>query len=371
MKENVKIGYVVGTVAPTDSFNVLSGENGNLVRYSLTAASARNPYDTNHLGDGNDGLSAFEIDKRVGNLVVCRELDREKQSEYLLEVRALDTTASNNPQSSAVTIRVEIVDVNDNSPTWPVNPIVITLPEDTPVSTVVSNYSAVDADASSNADIRYGLVKAYPDSGSKVFVVDALTGMITLNSPLDYEELTEYTLVVSATDQAVNVTERRSTSVTFIVKIADANDNEPNFISPTSKVIMFNDVTEPGSILAKIIAVDKDSGENGRVSYMITGGNDDGRFSLGYDTGHLTLSKSFIDNNTLKKNSYFLNITASDHGNPSRHTLFSLKVLIRGSTEIPPKFINSTYTVSIPEDVPPGTVVVTVEARSSNSDAGK
>lgn len=371
MKENVKIGYVVGTVAPTDSINAITGHDNNLVRYTLTSASARNPYDTNHVGGNEDDLTAFEIDKRAGNLVVCRELDREKQSEYLLEVRALDTTTSNNPQSSAVTIRIEVVDVNDNSPIWPADPITITIPEDTPVSTVISNYSASDADTSSNADLRYTLWKAYPESGSKVFTVDSLTGIITLNSALNYEELSEYTLVVTATDQAVNISDRRSTSATFLVKVLDANDNEPVFISPTSKMITFNDVTEPGSVLAKIIAVDRDSGKNGRVSYAISSGNDDGRFSLGYDTGYLTLSKSFIDNNTLKKNSYILNITASDHGSPPKHTLFSLKVQIRGSTEVPPKFLNSTYAISVPEDVPPGTPIVTLEARSSNFDNGK
>ena len=319
--------------------------------------------------DDDDNEPAFEIDKRVGNLVVCRELDREKQSDYLLEVRALDTSATNNPQSSAVTIRIEIVDVNDNSPVWPENPITIELPEDTPVSTVISNYSAFDADTSSNSDLRYSLLRCYPESGTKVFAVDMLTGIITLNSPLDYEQLTEYTLIVSATDQAVNVTERRTTSATFIIKITDSNDNEPYFISPTTKSILVNDAIEPGSVIAKIIAVDLDSDENGRVSYTITSGNDDGKFSLDHDTGILKLSKSFvIDNNTLKKNSFVLNVTAMDHGLPQKFKMASVNIVTQGNNEIPPKFINSNYTVSVAEDLPSGSSIITVEARYLNFD---
>ncbi|KAK6642111.1 hypothetical protein RUM44_013834 [Polyplax serrata] len=371
VKENVKVGFVVGSVAPTDSYSTVSGQHTPLIRYTMTGGSVRAPYNPlNHLDDLDGTMSAFEIDKRVGNLVVCRDLDREIQSEYVLEVRALDTTATNNPQSSAVTIRIEVVDVNDNAPVWPANPLDIILPEDTPVSTVISNYSATDADTSFNSELRYSLVKAYPVSGSKVFTVDALTGIIALNSPLDYEEQNEYILVVSATDQALNLTERHSTAVTFVIKVTDTNDNEPEFVSPKSKAISLSDVTEPGTVIAKAIAIDRDSGENGRVSYAITGGNEDGRFSLGTDTGYLTLSKSFMDNNTLKRNSYLINVTASDHGTPARHKFLPLRILIRGSTDSSPKFLNSTYSVSVPEDIPSGSVVITLEARSTNFESG-
>lgn len=371
MKENVKVGHVLGKVAPTDSINTVAGQNMNAIRYTLTSATARNPYDTNHIEYPDDGINAFEIDKSSGNLVVSRQLDREKQSEYRLEVRALDTSATNNPQSSAVTIRVEVVDVNDNSPKWPMNPIILNVPEDIPVSTVISNYSASDADTSANADLRYSLVKAYPEGASKIFLVDTLTGIITLNSPLDYEEFSEYTLIVRATDQAVNVTERRSTSVAFVVKVSDSNDNEPVFISPVNNVIVVNDVTVPNSVIAKVIAVDKDSNENGRVSYVITNGNEDGRFTLGYETGYLMLSKSFVENGNFHKGSYVLNISASDHGSPAKKSVLSLQILVGASKETPPKFVKPTYTVSISEDVPVGSVITKLEARAANSESGK
>lgn len=368
MREDVKIGYVVGNVAPSESGNEIVGEKAGFVRYTLTSISARNPYNANGITSSEGSQSAFEIEKNSGNLVISRELDREKQSEYVLEVRALDTSASNNPQSSAVTIRVEVVDVNDNSPKWPSDPIVIELPEDTPVSTVVSKYSATDADASLNADLRYSLSKAFPESGAKTFSVDGLTGIITLDSPLDFEELDRYTLVVQATDQSSNATERRSDTVTFVIHVLDANDNVPFFISPTSEHLIFRDVTHPGALLSKFIAVDKDSGESGRVTYSISGGNEDGRFSLGFETGFLTLARPFAGS---ENESYVVNVTASDNGSPSLKETFSLRITVRGSSEIPPKFVKSLYAVDLPENVPPETVIATVEAKVPNGKCGK
>lgn len=88
--ENVRVGYIVGSVATTDSSsqeNIIPGSSGSHVTYTLTSLMPDNIKD------------AFEIDRNTGSLVVSRELDREVQSEYRLEVRALDTSAMNNPKA--------------------------------------------------------------------------------------------------------------------------------------------------------------------------------------------------------------------------------------------------------------------------------
>lgn len=354
------MGYVVGAVAmtPDPLENDVRNRGTTGVRYSLTSATPRNPYGPSGMFDGTE---AFEIDKSSGSLVVSRVLDRETQAEYRLEVRALDTSASNNPQSSAVTVRVEVEDVNDNAPLWPANPIVVDLSEDIPVSSVVSNVSASDGDFGPNADLRYSLVKTFP--ASSTFTVDSLTGIVTLNAPLDYEEISEYILVVRATDQAVNVSERLATSVTFIVRVLDANDNAPVFLSPTSNTVTMEDRSAAGTAIGKIIAVDNDTGENGRVRYAV----DDDRFTIHPDKGVLSLS---ADAPSFKKGSVFVNVTASDHGRPSLKAVLQLRVVVRGSAENPPKFVKATYTANVAEDVPPGTFVARVEATVPGQESG-
>lgn len=157
----------------------------------------------------------FDIDRRSGSLVVIKDLDRESIPEYRLEVRILDTSA--NPQSSAVIVKVELMDVNDNAPRWITDPLRISLPEDSLVGTTVWNFSATDADTGANKEIRYGLVSQWPPLEQPVFSVDSLTGNLILNAGLDYEKIREFTLIVRATDQAVDVADRKSTALTVQV----------------------------------------------------------------------------------------------------------------------------------------------------------
>lgn len=364
VREDVKVGHIVGSVAtsdPSDNDNLISGGGGiggGHITYTLTSL----------ISDHISG--AFDIDRSTGSLVVARELDRETQSEYRLEVRALDTSAMNNPQSSAVTVRVDVTDANDNAPKWSQDPITIPVAEDTPIGTAVYNFTATDSDSGPNGEIRYTLVKNFPAS-PLVFTVDALTGTLTLIAPLDYETLPEYTLIVKAMDQSTNASERLSTSVTARIIVTDFNDNGPKFVFPATSAVTIGDGVTVGMVLSHLVAVDADSGDNGRVTYVISAGNEDGRFSLGYDSGVLTLAKPIISDDEEGESSYTLNVTASDHGTPTKHANLKLKLTVRGSAQHPPRFLNSVYKVKVSEDAPVGSFVVKVTAKSAFLEAGK
>ena len=390
VREDVKVGHIVGTIAASDSGdgeNLLTDTGGSHVTYTLTNLSPGIPSGLhNNQIDSEVSIGAFDIDRSTGSLVVARELDREIQSEYRLEVRALDTTATNNPQSSAVSVRVDVADVNDNSPRWAEDPVNIIVPEVTPVGSVVWNFTASDADAGNNGELRYSLVKQWPNiTRTPTFVVDPLTGTLTLNAELDYETLSEYTLIIQATDQPSNKSERLSTSVTARVIVTDANDNPPVFVLPASSTVLISDSATVGMTLCHVIAVDRDSGENGRVTYVIVSGNQEGKFTLSYDTGVLTLARSLVsvDAPGIWRSSgvgvggasggrYILNITASDHGAPTaRYATKVLHVIVQGTKENPPRFLHSLYHANISEDVVTGSYVTKVLAKSPMSESGK
>jgi len=390
VREDVKIGHIVGTIAATDSGdgeNLLTDTGGSHVTYTLTNLSPGIPSGLhNNQIDSEVSVGAFDIDRSTGSLVVARELDREVQSEYRLEVRALDTTATNNPQSSAVSVRVDVADVNDNAPRWAEDPVNIIVPEVTPVGSVVWNFTASDADAGSNGELRYSLVKQWPNiTRTPTFMVDPLTGTLTLNADLDYETLSEYTLVVQATDQPSNKSERLSTSVTARVIVTDANDNPPVFVSPASPSVLLSDSVTVGMTLCHVIAVDRDSGENGRVTYVIASGNQEDKFALSYDTGVLTLARSLVSVDapgnwrssgvsagSASGGRYILNITASDHGAPTpKYATKVLHIVLQGTKENPPRFLHSLYHANISEDAVTGSYVTKVLARSPMSESGK
>ena len=386
----MKVGHIVGTIAASDSGdgeNLLTDTGGSHVTYTLTNLSPGIPSGLhNNQIDSEVSVGAFDIDRSTGSLVVARELDREVQSEYRLEVRALDTTATNNPQSSAVSVRVDVADVNDNAPRWAEDPVNIIVPEVTPVGSVVWNFTASDADAGSNGELRYSLVKQWPNiTRTPAFMVDPLTGTLTLNADLDYETLSEYTLVIQATDQPSNKSERLSTSVTARVIVTDANDNPPVFVSPASSTVLLSDSATVGMTLCHVIAVDRDSGENGRVTYVIVSGNQEGKFTLSYDTGVLTLARSLVSVDApgnwrssgvsvggASGGRYILNITASDHGAPTpRYATKVLNIIVQGTKENPPRFLHSLYHANVSEDAATGSYVAKVLARSPISESGK
>ncbi|CAB0004619.1 unnamed protein product [Nesidiocoris tenuis] len=349
VSEDVGVGYVVGNVVggrEGAQANLLSARAraGHLM-YSLTSVSP------------SDVRQAFDLDRSSGSLVVTRNLDRESCSEYRLEVRALDTSTTINHQSSAVIIKVEVTDVNDNTPTWGEDVVNLDVPEDLPIGRAVFNFTATDSDASPNGDIRYSLVKIFPDDGK--FALDPLTGALILQSSLDFEETTMYVVVVRATDQAVDASLRLSSTLTANIKIRDVNDNSPKFVLPMSKTIHVKEGTEMGETIAKVLAVDRDSGEFGRIAYVISSSNAVGLISLGYETGILSVMKPLTHHAK-----YNINITASDHASPPKTGTISLTVEVVDSAEAPPSFLQESYSANVPEDATVGTYVTKVEAKS-------
>ena len=331
-------------------------------------------------------VGAFDMDRNTGSLVVARKLDREQQSEFRLEIRALDISASNNPQSSAVTVKVEIADINDNAPVWTKDPITIDLSEDAGVGSLIYNFTATDADTGSNSEIQYKLVKQI-SAEHGAFAVDPLTGALTLLTPLDYEAQSEYILIVVATDQSSNVSVRLSTSVTARIMVIDTNDNNPVFVQPMVKdtVVYLSDSATVGQLVTHVIAVDKDSGRNGLISYNIVSGNEDERFNIDSENGFIELAKALIRKvevnskmtgsqnsiSNLISGKYNLVVSAIDHGTPAKEARVNIKIVIQGSTNHPPRFLDSVYYANITENLAVGSFVVRVNAKSFNNENGK
>ncbi|XP_055921654.1 protein dachsous [Eupeodes corollae] len=432
VREDVPVGHVVGSVGPSersDTQNMIA-EPGLHITYTLTSLTK----------DTIEG--AFDMDRQTGFLVVARRLDREQQSEYRLEIRALDNTASNNPQSSAITVKVEIADVNDNPPKWAEDPIMIYVSESTAIGVIIYNFTATDADTGTNGELQYKLLRQSPDGvdvattshqlqlqqqqdqqqlqqqnqnhqeqqqqKQSLFSVDPLTGALTLQAALDYETISEYILIVQALDQSSNATERLHSTVTARILVEDANDNGPVFVSPaggSDTIIELSDATQVGQLVAHVVATDKDSGDNGHITYAILSGNEDGRFRIDSKTGFIELAKPlpqmignsgsnsnddangiYGTNNRFNRdhrsrsrsssnsngghkgnNKFNLVISASDHGSPhSKQSHLNLQILVHGTTSNPPRFLQSVYRFNISENLPSGTPVFSVGAKSFN-----
>lgn len=362
--ENALIGHVVGTINETEKMDENNSISESHVVYKMNSL----------FSDSSE--RAFVIDPSTGALVLAQQLDREKRSEYNFEVRVSDRSSPGNPPSSAIAMKIEVIDVNDNRPHWPNDPVEINIEENAVIGMPLYNFTATDADEDANGVVRYELVEQLPLSEQKIFMVNSITGTLTHSLPIDFEDVKEYILTVKATDQSKNVSERLSSFVTAHITLIDVNDNAPKFISPNEEnaIIFVSETMSIGQTILKVLAIDKDSGINGQIKYSIVNGNS--YFTIDSINGTITLERPFIDNSMnafdTSNRRHSLVVSASDLGQPtSLTTKITIQIIVQESNNNPPRFVESIYHANVTENVPAGTFVVQVRAKSFQSKGGK
>ncbi|CAL8331130.1 unnamed protein product [Lota lota] len=355
VREDTKPATTVGSAAIADSVRF---------RYSIAEG---------------DGSIHFGIDPSSGDIYVNQPLDYESATQYFLVVRAQEADP-HEPAGLNVSVLVSVLleDVNDHTPWFPDDLVTLGLREDVAAGTLVFAFHAKDADGSlGNSDLRYSLRyerDSDSDSPSRVsprcpFAIDPRTGRLTVVAPLDRETTPSLAFTVTAFDQveggrAGRRGHRKQASVTAQVFLQDVNDNRPVLVSPDT-VRVVEDV-EVGGLLHHVVAVDRDLGENGRVSYSIVDGDDQGVFRLEENTGLLYLS-SPLDHEV--RASHQLIIWAGDGGMPRLSSTQTLTVLVEDVNDHPPVFQQEVYAACVAENRNPGEPVVRLTA--TDGDSGK
>ncbi|XP_061090087.1 protocadherin alpha-6-like [Conger conger] len=270
--------------------------------------------------------------KNYYSLVVDGPLDRETASEYNVTITATDEGTP--PLSNTSVITVHISDVNDNAPrfTEPVNNVYVK--ENSPVGSVIYTVSAFDPDLNDNAKVSYSLLETLAKGAapSSTFKVNSISGEIYSLQSFNYEETKSFQFQVQATDSGVPPL---SSSVNVNVFILDENDNSPVVLPPYSDHGSVNTENIPysaeaGFFVAKIRAVDADSGYNALLSYHITEPKGSSLFRIGSSTGEIRTKRRMSDND-LK--THPLVVLISDHGEPSLSATVSIDVVVVESTD--------------------------------------
>uniref|UniRef100_A0A0K0DR25 Cadherin domain-containing protein n=1 Tax=Angiostrongylus cantonensis TaxID=6313 RepID=A0A0K0DR25_ANGCA len=163
------------TIGTTIAEDLDSGENG-LVVYSIT--------------EGNTSL--FSMNSETGELLLLHSLDREFRSEYLLTVQARDSGSPR--QLSVCTIRIAVLDDNDNPPVFTQPYYVIHVRENAPLGQKVLDVFAADADQGENGHVKYSLLEG------ESFAIDKESGELSVSAELDREHIAVHRLMVEAKD---------------------------------------------------------------------------------------------------------------------------------------------------------------------------
>ncbi|KAL6474020.1 hypothetical protein MHYP_G00175810 [Metynnis hypsauchen] len=269
--------------------------------------------------------------KTYYSIVVDGPLDREREAQYNVTIIATDEGTP--PLSSTRVFTVQVSDVNDNAPRFPSHVVNVYVKENGPKGQIIHTLLATDPDLGENSKITYELLDS-PRKTSQVFSavsINADNGEIVTLQSFNYEEMKTFQFKVQATDSGVPPL---SSNVSVNVFILDENDNSPGILAPYSEHGSVNTENIPysaeaGYFVAKIRAVDADSGYNALLSYHISEPKGNNLFRIGSSSGEIRTKRRMSDND-LK--THPLVIVVSDSGEPSLSATVSVDVVVVEST---------------------------------------
>ncbi|XP_032812178.1 protocadherin-16 [Petromyzon marinus] len=311
--------------------------------------------------------SIFQIN-RHGNISTNTILDHEITDFYRVVVWAVDQGSP--PLTGSTTLSVFVVDTNDNTPTIP-RPPKLSLREDVEPGSLVTLVTANDVD--SYPALEYSLAAGAggaPASGPHVaegggaggpFGLVRWQGQLLLSRALDRERAARHTVSVLAWDG------RHATVGNLTLHVTDVNDNAPAFDQPHYRASVVADSPE-GTAVARVVALDPDAEENGRVSYRVASSSTAG-FSVHQLNGSVVVTDPLQVNSS--DGLAWLVVEARDGGRPPLTASVPVFVELSRGPVSPPLLrvhVARAHGLSVSEDAASGTVLTTLTAETAPRD---
>eukprot|EP00058_Branchiostoma_floridae_P002319 XP_002587807.1 hypothetical protein BRAFLDRAFT_92256 [Branchiostoma floridae] len=334
--ESTRVNDLITTLTATDGD---AGSNGEIT-YSISEGNAH---------------GTFTLDSYTGKLYLAKALDYESTNVYRLNITASDHGTP--PLSTVIPFAINVLDSNDNPPTFPPGDTVRQITEGVGLNTVIATVTATDPDSGSNGEIQYSIASQVPQGDQ--FAVNPSSGQVFTRAEIDREFASTFDITVRATDQAIPVSERRHAFKVITVIIRDVNDNNPLFVSQDAAAIAPS--ASRGDVVLNVVAEDPDEGTNGEVRYAETSGNTN-QFDIGGTTGVVTLAQNLSPSQTF----YTLVVSATDQGPGRRSSTSEITFFITSPNNNGPAFSRSSYSGIVRENQPVGTSVTSVRASYSD-----
>ncbi|XP_077103432.1 protocadherin gamma-A10-like isoform X46 [Siphateles boraxobius] len=288
--------------------------------------------------------------RKYGELVLNKELDREHQKEVTLILTAVD--GGTPPRSGTVVIHVTVLDANDNAPVFSQAVYKVSLPENSPVDTVVVTVSATDADEGQNGQVTYEFGHL-SERLLEIFSVNSLSGEIKLTGLIDYEEDNLIELPIQAKDG-----QGLASHCTVLIDVIDVNDNSPvialnSLNSPVPENVL------PGTEVGIINVQDRDSENNGQVRCSIQQ-NVPFKLVPSIKNYYSLVTTGELDRELVSD--YNITITATDEGSPPLSSTKNIHLTVADVNDNPPVFEEQNYRAHVQENNKPGSSICSVSA---------
>ncbi|XP_062702056.1 cadherin-99C-like isoform X1 [Aedes albopictus] len=253
---------------------------------------------------------SFIVSKH-GILQVNEEgLDRDPPSQGKYRFQVVAREANGNAASAPMSLTVHLNDVNDNAPKLTMVPPVSLTAGDG--RRLVTKVTATDNDSGENAVVTYSIFHVSNNGGNK-FAVDPKSGEIETRARLNAGE--QYSITVQASD----IGGLSSQAIVEVSVTPGPNTKPPRFIKPVYDV----QVSEGAEINSTVIVVKAEDPENDPVKYSVTTGNDLRQFSIGKESGVISVIRK-LDREDLTR--YQLIIRAEDSGGLASSATVNIKV---------------------------------------------
>ncbi|XP_078267122.1 protocadherin gamma-C5-like [Rhinoraja longicauda] len=310
-----------------------------------------------------EGTQYLEVNVDTGVLFVRGRIDREQlcaQSPYC--TIAFQIILENPLEMYRG--EVEIVDINDNSPSFPENAIYLQMAESIAPGSRFPLERALDPDVGTNAVTMYTLSRN-DQFGLNVNVREDGTKIaeLLLEKSLDREHEASFQLTLMAIDGG---TPSRSGTIQININVLDNNDNAPVFGNEVYTANL-EENAHVGTLVVKIKAIDVDQGTNAELKYSFVNLVPERvrePFSLDPASGEIKVQEQLDFEET---NSYELDVQAVDNGTPAitGHS----KVLIRliDVNDNAPEIMVTSLSGQVSEDAAPGTVVALMDITDRDS----
>ncbi|XP_078506880.1 protocadherin gamma-A6-like [Lissotriton helveticus] len=343
--EEMRKGAFVGNVALDHKFNL--------------------GMDTKELSEGGARIVSrgrkqhFILNVNNGHLYINERIDRESVCGDVIQCLLNVEIISKNIMK-VYAVEVEIQDINDNSPVFSQDQIVLQVIENAAVGTRFMLPEAHDADGE-----MYSL-QNYQLSFNKHFTLDVIKrsdgskyAELVLEKPLDREEQEVHSLILTATDGGDPV---RSGSLRIQINVQDVNDNAPVFQQSVYKFGVPEN-TSMRTVVGTLTASDIDKGANSEISYSFNQMKESvvQKFRLDSRSGEISL----IENLDFEESEFFESEVLGSDGSLSSRCKVLVSVI--NVNDNSPEILTSSVANQVAENSPSGTVIALLEVYDRDS----
>ncbi|XP_069619745.1 protocadherin gamma-C5-like isoform X4 [Ranitomeya imitator] len=306
----------------------------------------------------------FSVNQANGGLVVKDRIDRESlcgsSPSCLLQIEVV----AENPVE-IFTLEIEILDINDNSPTFLSNDHIIEITE-----LVESAGAKFALDIAKDLDVGVNGVSQYTLNTNPYFSLSVknrkdgtLIPQLILEKVLDREEKQEHHLILTVIDGGEPA---RSGTCRLTIVVLDINDNPPVFNQSVYKICIRENLPL-NTVILTLNATDQDDGANGEIQFSFDGHTFESAreiFSLNEQNGEIYIN-GHVDFE--EQNFYELSIKGVDKGFPKLKGNCIVQVEIEDVNDNRPEITFTFVATNIPENTVTGYVVGYINVRDKDS----